>query len=76
MFDEQNLASIKSEDYPGERLIAVLQSSTGRKPTPPTLRCRNPLLAAERKKNREELLQATEKELDKIVAATSRKTRP
>ena len=33
-------------------------------------------MAAKRKKNREELLQATEKELDKIVAATSRKARP
>ena len=33
-------------------------------------------MAAERKKNREELLQAREKELDKIVAATSRKARP
>ena len=60
LFDEQNLASITSEDYPGERLIA----------------CRNPLLAEERKRNREELLQATEKELDKIVAATNRKNRP
>ena len=60
LFDEQNLASITSEDYPGERLIA----------------CRNPLLAAERKRNREELLQATEKELDKIVAATNRVNRP
>ena len=60
LFDEQNLASISCEDYPGERLIA----------------CRNPLLAAERKKNREELLQATERELNKIVVATSRKTRP
>ena len=33
-------------------------------------------MAAERKKNREELLQATEKELDKIVAATLRKAPP
>ena len=33
-------------------------------------------MAVERKKNREELLQATEKELDKIVAATSIKARP
>ena len=32
-------------------------------------------MAAERKKNREELLQATQKELDQIVAATSRKAR-
>ncbi|MEG4918434.1 MULTISPECIES: IS1634 family transposase [unclassified Microcoleus] len=56
LFDEQNIAEISSEDYPGERLIA----------------CRNPLLAAERAKTREELLQATEKELSKIVAATTR----
>ena len=33
-------------------------------------------MAAKRKKNREELLQATEKELDKIVAASSRKAPP
>ncbi|MEG3903660.1 IS1634 family transposase [Microcoleus sp. B4-C5] len=56
LFDEQNIAEISSEDYPGERLIA----------------CRNPLLAAERAKTRSELLQATEKELSKIVAATTR----
>ncbi|HEU4497025.1 MAG TPA: hypothetical protein VFR70_08250, partial [Flavobacterium sp.] len=51
-----NIAEISSEDYPGERLIA----------------CRNPMLAAERAKTREELLQATETELSKIVAATTR----
>jgi hypothetical protein len=56
LFDEQNIAEISSDDYPGERLIA----------------CRNPMLAAERAKTREELLQATEKELSKIVAATTR----
>jgi transposase len=56
LFDEKNLAEISSDDYPGERLIA----------------CRNPMLAAERAKTREELLQATEKELSKIVAATTR----
>ena len=33
-------------------------------------------MAAERKKNREELLEATEKQLDKFVAATSRTARP
>jgi hypothetical protein len=60
LFDEQNLAEISSPDYPGERLIA----------------CRNPLLAADRDRTREELLQATEKELDKIVAATTREKRP
>ncbi|BAY49807.1 transposase IS1634 family protein [Scytonema sp. HK-05] len=60
LFDEQNLAEISSPDFPGERLIA----------------CRNPLLAADRDRTRLELLQATEKELDKIVAATTRQKRP
>jgi hypothetical protein len=60
LFDERDLAEISSPDYPGERLIA----------------CRNPLLAAERANKREELLQATEIELDKIVAAVQREKRP
>jgi transposase len=59
LFDEHNIAEISSEDYPGERLIA----------------CRNPMLATERAHTREELLQATEKELSKIVAATRQKKR-
>ena len=45
--------------YPQERLIA----------------CRNPLLALERARKREALLQATERELDAIVQATTRTTR-
>lgn len=60
LFDEQDLAEIQSPDYPGERLVA----------------CRNPLWAAERKRKRDERLQATEKELDKIVTATQRAYRP
>ncbi|HEY9821470.1 MAG TPA: IS1634 family transposase [Candidatus Sericytochromatia bacterium] len=60
LFDQQDLAEIQSPDYPGERLIA----------------CRNPLLAAERARKREELLQATSQELDKVVAATKRDKRP
>lgn len=56
LFDERDLAEVVSPDYPGERLIV----------------CRNPLLAAERARKRDELLAATEKELDKIVAATQR----
>ena len=56
LFDERDLAEISSPDYPGERLIA----------------CCNPFLAEERARKREELLQATEKELDKVVAATRR----
>jgi transposase len=60
LFDERDLAEIQHPDYPGERLIA----------------CRNPLLGEERKRKREELLVATEKQLQKIVAATQRKRRP
>lgn len=60
LFDQKNLAEITSPDYPKERLIA----------------CRNPLLAEERGRKREEMLQTTEKLLDKIVAATRRARRP
>lgn len=60
LFDEQDLAEITHPDYPGERLIA----------------CYNPLLAEERKRKRQELLAATEKKLDEIVAATRRAQRP
>jgi transposase len=51
LFDEQNLAEITSEDYPGERLIV----------------CRNPLVAAERTRKRRELLAATERDLQQIA---------
>jgi hypothetical protein len=60
LFDQQDLAEIQHPAYPGERLIA----------------CRNPLLADERKRKRDELLTATEKQLEKIRAATRRKHRP
>lgn len=56
LFDERDLAEISSPDYPAERLIV----------------CRNPLLATERKRKREDLLQATEKELEKVAVATRR----
>ena len=59
LFDQRDLAEITSPDYPGERLIC----------------CRNPLLAEERARKREDLLQGTEKELNKIVAATRREKR-
>ena len=52
LFDQQDLAEITSPDYPGERLIA----------------CRNPVLAADRARTREELLAATEKLLAPIIA--------
>jgi transposase len=51
LFDEHNLAEITSEDYPGERLVV----------------CRNPLVAAERTRKRQELLAATETGLADIV---------
>lgn len=60
LFDERDLAEISAPDYPGERLIV----------------CRNPLLAQERARKRSELLEATERELDKIVQATVRARRP
>jgi hypothetical protein len=59
LFDERDMAEILHPDYPGERLIV----------------CRNPLLAGERAQRREALLQATEGELNKIVAATQRTKR-
>lgn len=59
LFDERDLAEIHSPDYPQERLIV----------------CRNPCLAQERAQKREALLSATERELDKIVAATNRAKR-
>ena len=60
LFDQRDLAEVTSEDFPGERLIV----------------CRNPLLAAERQRKRHELLAATEKELEPIVAATRRRNDP
>ena len=59
LFDDRDLAEVHSPDYPGERLIV----------------CRNPLLADERARKRDELLAATEKVLDEIVAATTRAKR-
>jgi transposase len=53
LFDQQDLAEITSDDFPGERLIA----------------CRNPLLAADRARTREELLTATEKLLAPVAAS-------
>ncbi len=50
LFDQTNLAEITSEEFPGERLVV----------------CRNPLLAAERARKREDLLAATERELNKV----------
>ena len=52
LFDTHDLAEISHPDYPGERLIA----------------CRNPQLATERARKRDELLAATEHLLDPIIA--------
>jgi hypothetical protein len=52
LFDEQDLAEITSDDFPGERLIA----------------CRNPVLAADRARKREDLLLATEQLLAPLIA--------
>jgi len=52
LFDEQDLAEITSPDFPGERLIA----------------CRNPVLAADRARKREDLLAATDKLLAPLIA--------
>jgi hypothetical protein len=58
LFDQHNLAEITSQDYPHERLIV----------------CRNPLVAADRARKREELLQATERGLQEIAARVNRGT--
>ena len=58
LFDTQDLAEIAHPDYPGERLIA----------------CRNPAMAAERARKRQDLLHATEKELAHIAERVGKGT--
>jgi hypothetical protein len=60
LFDDRDMASITSPDFPGERLIV----------------CRNPDLAKLRTHKREELLAATERDLGKIAAAVGRQRGP
>lgn len=60
LFDERDMAAITSPDYPDERLIV----------------CRNPELARERSRKREDLLAATEKALAVIQRAVERRHRP
>ena len=60
LFDERDLASVTSADYPGERLIV----------------CRNPELAGARRRKREDLLAATERELAAIEKAVRRTREP
>ena len=61
LFDQRDMAEIDvPELYPGERLIV----------------CRNPLLAAERRRKRLELLDMTDELLEAVEKATKRKNRP
>jgi transposase len=61
LFDETDLAEISSEEhFPGERLVV----------------CRNPLLAAERERKRNDLLDATEAKLQAIGEACRRVRAP
>ena len=55
LFDQTNLAEITSPQFRGERLVV----------------CRNPHLAAERARKRQDLLAATERELDKVCASVT-----
>ena len=59
LFDEQDLAEVTAPAFAGERLVL----------------CRNPILAQERARKREDLLRATERELQKVAKATCRPMR-
>jgi transposase len=60
LFDERDLAEITAPEFPGERLVV----------------CKNPLLAEERARKREDLLQATEAALAKLADRIARGTGP
>jgi transposase len=60
LFDERDLAEVTSPEFPKERLVV----------------CRNPLLAAERARKRQDLLIATETELAKVAKAVARQRKP
>lgn len=60
LFDQRDMASITAPDFPGERLVV----------------CRNPDLAAERTRKRQDLLAATERDLARIQASVARKRDP
>jgi transposase len=60
LFDERDLASITADDYPGERLIV----------------CRNPDLTVARRRKRNDLLAATERDLAVIQNAVRRPNKP
>jgi hypothetical protein len=60
LFDERGVAEISHPNYPGERLIA----------------CFNPIMAEDGARQREELLVLTEKGLQKVADACTRKRDP
>jgi transposase len=60
LFDTTDMAEITSPDVPGERLVV----------------CKNPLLAEERARKREELLTATERDLARIKTRVERAKNP
>ena len=60
LFDDRDMAEITCPDYPGERLVV----------------CKNPLLAEERARKRDELLAITEKELARISDRVQRARKP
>ena len=60
LFYTRDMAEITAPGYPGERLVV----------------CRNPAVAAERARKREDLLCATETDLARIQAAVARETKP
>src|SRR5947208_5073809 len=60
LFDERDLAEITAPEFPGERLVV----------------CKNPLLAEERARKREDLLQATEAALAKLADQIARRIGP
>src|SRR5713101_903794 len=57
---DRDMAEVTSPDYPGERLVV----------------CKNPLLAAQRARKREELLAVTENDLARIDARVQRARKP
>jgi Transposase DDE domain len=60
LFDTRDMAEISSPDYPGERLVV----------------CKNPLLAEERRRKRDELRALTEADLGKIQTRVAREKNP
>jgi transposase len=59
LFDEQHLAEITAPAFPGERLVA----------------CYNPLLADERRRKRQALLEATARDLTRLTREVTRRTK-